>query len=281
MSRARLASSFPLHVFRIDQGLTPGSSLKWVNLMTTVGRANKMLNTTFAIFASSEGVERIRALQYSVPEEVVNHITMVAPIIRFGQIQRQRSQVLEEVAAAESFQASEIPSTELNVTACNSTMTPECLRALYKVGDYQSEPTERSLFGVCGYLEVSNSQSRLSPVRGGELYCSGNLGGRYKSLWNLHVREEYLPRQPSSRGGPGRKEGRVMLDQCGQRASRQGRGSITYAPGAENTPEPSGVEVSHQKKKLTRSSNGHDTACLHGLLRPMPRTPRTPTSPLS
>lgn len=149
-----------------DAGI-PGETIRddgdWINLVTTAGQANEMLNTTFGIFAYADGVERIRALRYSVPEEIVRHITMVAPIVRFGQIRRQRSLVLDEVAASETFQAAEIPSTELNITACNATMTPECLRALYKVGDYRSEPTERSLFGVCGYLEVSDPRQSRFP----------------------------------------------------------------------------------------------------------------------
>jgi tripeptidyl-peptidase-1 len=41
----------------------------------------------------------------------------------------------------------------LNATACNATITADCIRALYKIGDYQADPAADSLFGVCGYLE--------------------------------------------------------------------------------------------------------------------------------
>jgi tripeptidyl-peptidase I len=46
-----------------------------------------------------------------------------------------------------------VPGKDLNVTACNATITPDCLRALYKIGDYEADPAAGSLFGVCGYLE--------------------------------------------------------------------------------------------------------------------------------
>src|SRR3954463_14892626 len=41
----------------------------------------------------------------------------------------------------------------LNVTACNATITPDCLRALYSVGDYIANPKVGGLLGVCGYLK--------------------------------------------------------------------------------------------------------------------------------
>jgi tripeptidyl-peptidase I len=41
----------------------------------------------------------------------------------------------------------------LDITACNATITPDCLRALYSVGDYIANPKAGSLLGVCGYLK--------------------------------------------------------------------------------------------------------------------------------
>lgn len=68
----------------------------------------------------------------------------------------QRSTVFEvddriEAAGKPAHQYN--PATQLNVTACNKTITPDCLRALYQIDDYQAIPNVGSLFGVCGYLE--------------------------------------------------------------------------------------------------------------------------------
>jgi len=128
----------------------------WIDFKVTVGQANKMLNTTFAVYGHDH-VERIRALKYSVPAKVASHITMVAPIIRFGQVRRMRSLIVDnfdEGIAAKTLQAAQVPNLDLNATACNATMTPECLRALYKIGDYKAAPVAGSLLGICGYLEV-------------------------------------------------------------------------------------------------------------------------------
>ena len=38
---------------------------------------------------------------------------------------------------------------------CKSTITPACLRRLYRVGDYQAKHDKRNLLGVAGFDEVS------------------------------------------------------------------------------------------------------------------------------
>jgi tripeptidyl-peptidase-1 len=128
---------------------------EWINLKVTVREASALLDADFGVWGH-EGttVKRVRALKYSVPEEVAGHIKMVAPIVRFGQVRPAKSQVFEVVdVKTPEIKAAAIPPQNLNVTACNATITPECLRALYKVGSYQAEPSKNSLFGVCGYLE--------------------------------------------------------------------------------------------------------------------------------
>ncbi len=135
----------------------------WINFRTTVGQVNKMLNTTLAVYAYGN-TRKIRALKYSVPEEIEPHITMIAPIIRFGQPKRMRSNIQEKIydgPALETIQAAAVPPVTLNATACNTTITPECLRALYNIGPYQAEASPNSLFGVCGYLEVRHTDEQV------------------------------------------------------------------------------------------------------------------------
>jgi tripeptidyl-peptidase I len=161
----------------------------WINFITTVGRANEMLNTTFGVFKPDVdgGAERIRALSYSVPETIVSHVNFIAPIIRFGQLRRMRSHVIEEVVAPVTLQAADIPKPVLNVTACNTTITPECLRALYNVGDYKSEASPNSLFGVAGYLEVGDYS---------EIYLGRRLTGRRNGPSTASLRNSPLHTHP-------------------------------------------------------------------------------------
>jgi len=131
---------------------------EWINLRVSVREATALLDADFGVWGhDGTNVKRVRALKYSVPDEVTQHIKMVAPVVRFGQVRPQRSQIFEVVETPQQpdkFKiAAEIPPQSLNATACNATMTPECLRALYKVGSYQAAETKNGLFGVCGYLE--------------------------------------------------------------------------------------------------------------------------------
>ncbi|OTA70220.1 peptidase-like protein [Hypoxylon sp. EC38] len=131
---------------------------EWINFRTTVLRAANLLNTEFQVY-NHVGTEaqRIRTLHYSVPEEVRPHITMIQPTTRFGQMKPQAVEVyevLEKEEVAKFFKAAaEIPTQDLNVTFCNSTVTPECLRALYNVGDTTADPNVPTIFGVSGFLE--------------------------------------------------------------------------------------------------------------------------------
>lgn len=83
---------------------------------------------------------------------------MIQPTTRFGQVRPQSLQidhVFEQGEVAGFAQeAAKIPTQQLNVTSCNTTITPECLRALYKVGETQANPNAPGFFAVNGFLEV-------------------------------------------------------------------------------------------------------------------------------
>ncbi|KAI6089848.1 subtilisin-like protein [Hypoxylon rubiginosum] len=131
---------------------------EWVNFKTTVRKAASLLKTDFQVYNHvGTDAQRVRTLHYSVPEEVRSHITMIQPTTRFGQIRPQAVEifeVFEKQEIAQHFQiAAEIPSQDLNVTFCNTTITPECLRALYNIGDTVADPSVPTIFGVSGFLE--------------------------------------------------------------------------------------------------------------------------------
>ncbi|KAH7419956.1 peptidase S8/S53 domain-containing protein [Cadophora sp. MPI-SDFR-AT-0126] len=131
---------------------------EWVNFRASVSKAEAMMGATFHYFslnADKSHKKQIRALKYSVPETVAPHIAMIHPITRFGQLKAQRSApfTTEYYAKVESIpEAPRVPDPSLNVTACNATITPACLRALYNIGDYEADPAVNSQLGVCGYL---------------------------------------------------------------------------------------------------------------------------------
>ncbi|KAI9755282.1 MAG: Phospholipase D1 [Chaenotheca gracillima] len=129
---------------------------EWVNFNASVSQAEKMLDTKFYWYQNSiNQAERIRTLEYSVPASLHQYIDMIQPTTRFGQIRTQRSLVNDKkiMGHADGHRKEWGHPDKLNVTACNATITPTCLRALYNVGNYKPKKNNGNKFGICGYLE--------------------------------------------------------------------------------------------------------------------------------
>lgn len=131
---------------------------EWINFHVSVADAETMLNTTFSYFtqdADKRQTKKIRTLRYSVPSSIAPHIDMIEPTTRFGQMRPERNAPFSVEHYGTTNHKAAVPyvPSGLNVTACNATITPDCLRALYSVGDYAANPNAGSLLGVCGYLK--------------------------------------------------------------------------------------------------------------------------------
>jgi len=134
----------------------------WINFRANVDQINHMLKTSLSVYRNGR-TEKIRTLSYSVPDHIIPHVTMITPLIRFGDMHKMRSTIFnithkQDVPDFGLVQAAAVPKPVL-ARSCNSQITPECLRALYKIDDYQAPATNKSLFGVAGYLEVSPGRS--------------------------------------------------------------------------------------------------------------------------
>jgi tripeptidyl-peptidase I len=120
------------------------------NGMESNGKDKSMSTTTRAMAND----ERIRTLQYSVPPVVAEHILLIQPTTRFGHVKAHSSDIFSTARgplADHQQKVNDLPSLSRNTTACSSSITPECLRALYNIGDYTADPSCGSLFGVTGY----------------------------------------------------------------------------------------------------------------------------------
>jgi tripeptidyl-peptidase-1 len=128
----------------------------WITVKTTVGVANKMLDTRFSWYISDEAKPKkiLRTLEYSVPDDVAQHINLVQPTTRFAAIH------------ANHETANEIPglffATAVNTTVnCDATITPQCLENLYKI-DYTPDPKSGSKVAFASYLEEYARYSDLA-----------------------------------------------------------------------------------------------------------------------
>lgn len=121
---------------------------EWINFVAPVSTAEKMMDTRFMVYQSTvrSKLKKTRTLQYAVPEELHDYIDMIQPTTRFGQIRPHRNQIIDKEYLGKA-------GTGLNVTSCNATITPTCLRQLYNFASYKVDTKAGSLFGINGFLE--------------------------------------------------------------------------------------------------------------------------------
>ncbi|KAK2861304.1 vesicle formation at the endoplasmic reticulum [Arthroderma sp. PD_2] len=116
----------------------------WFTFTTTVEKAEKLLNTRFYKFKNTvDGTQVIRTLQYSVADSVAPYVHMIQPTTKFNAPRPELSTVF----------TSELEITSSADVDCNVTITPDCIRDLYKMGNAFAKKDSRNKLGVSGYLE--------------------------------------------------------------------------------------------------------------------------------
>ncbi|KAG8529478.1 uncharacterized protein KY384_006115 [Bacidia gigantensis] len=127
----------------------------WINFYVPTTEAERILHTKFYYYHNKAAdIDRIRTLQYSVPPNVHQYVQMIQPTTRFGQMQPEKSTVYEHFVIGDSAkQLNQYQSPNLNVTLCNTTITPQCLRDLYQIGDARGSAENGGSIGIAGYLK--------------------------------------------------------------------------------------------------------------------------------
>ncbi|CAK3952267.1 Tripeptidyl-peptidase sed2 [Lecanosticta acicola] len=135
---------------------------EWINFVTPVDIAEKLLDTSFALFKDRRGSTRVRTLQYSVPEPLHPYIDMIQPTTRFGEMQSQASLVhaVKTLGQAPYYKQKELEKmadfTQGPLSVCDGETTiAACVRALYKLPDPEilhAQLDNRS----CGFMAFAN-----------------------------------------------------------------------------------------------------------------------------
>ena len=138
-----------------------------ITIRVSVAQAEKMLGAKYNVFRHDKSDDYvIRTMNYSLPNVLHEHVTLVSPTTYFGTMKSMR---------ATSFVNEDGPTIEsdLNValkgsnslatvpSSCVNTITPSCLRALYNVGDYVPRATKVNRLGVAGYLDEFANRADL------------------------------------------------------------------------------------------------------------------------
>jgi tripeptidyl-peptidase-1 len=133
-----------------DSGILDGeirNEGEWIQAFVSVTKAEMILNTTFHVYRNeANNMEAVRSLGYQVPPTVADHITMVQPTTRFGYLTPQNFGIhgTKVLGMAKEVLASESSPTQLNLTACNESITPSCLR----VSDSPCRPSIQQYYSL-------------------------------------------------------------------------------------------------------------------------------------
>ncbi len=132
----------------------------WFNVYATVAQAETLLDTKFHYFHHVDEAmpPRVRTLQYSVPQHLHHLIQMIQPTTHFSHAKPYQ---------AGGNSGAPIPvygsPTKLNSTFCNTTTSPDCIRALYTLGDFKANSSSGVKLGISGfnYQEALHSDLKL------------------------------------------------------------------------------------------------------------------------
>lgn len=120
-----------------------------VTFYGTVDQVNKLLDTDFAYYQNGAST-KLRTTQYSIPDDLSSYIDLISPTVHFGKTTKSlpvpsRSHKLEKRRASST-----------NVSpACQTSITPSCLKQMYNVGDYTPDPSAGSRIGFGSFLNQS------------------------------------------------------------------------------------------------------------------------------
>lgn len=125
---------------------------EWVNFVATIEQADEMLNTKFHFYQNQKrkSVIKIRTLEYSLPQELFQHIDLIQPTTRFAQIKPEGSAIHDKQSLGS---AKSVPSPAALAVDCNITITPTCLRDMYNIKGFTPDPKKGGFIGISGFLE--------------------------------------------------------------------------------------------------------------------------------
>lgn len=153
-----------------ENGLSAKATIEndWIIIDGTIGDAAKLLDAEYQFFENKvTGKMTARTLAYSLPASLHAHIDMIAPTIKFGSTSTMRSTLVKNYPAPAVVQSSSGNVHDgLDVVACNSSITPDCLKALYKFNHFRASRRNGNAFILAGFLEEYAQHDDLAQFLG-------------------------------------------------------------------------------------------------------------------
>lgn len=176
---------------------SPSLESNFLHVNTTVTDAEVLLKAKYAFFRhDTTGMVVLRTLSYSLALELHEHIDMVHPTTYFPGVNAMKTKVVAQsknppvtqrhhLAKAwidielEKRKISSHPTspTRLDVASCNTTVTPDCVKALYGFEDFVPSTSQGNKFAIAGYREEYVRDDDLVIFE--EIYANETVGTGY------------------------------------------------------------------------------------------------------
>lgn len=141
-----------------DAGVTEVADFGWyINFATTVSNANSMLSSSFQNFMV-DGVEKLRTLEYSIPDDLVDHVELLSPTTFFG---RTKANMPIDRSSIPTWRVGVRQTSNASVE-CSKLTEPPCLEEMYNYGGYKESADSGSRVGFGSFLNQSAIQSDLT-----------------------------------------------------------------------------------------------------------------------
>ncbi|KZT44218.1 subtilisin-like protein [Sistotremastrum suecicum HHB10207 ss-3] len=136
----------------------------WLSVSVPISKVEQMLATKYHTYRHGQSSELVtRALSYSLPRILHDHIDVVVPTTMFGSLDMMRAthfvHPAGEIPVLTEAEAASVPDVKgpngQNIPAsCNTTVTPTCLQALYRTAGYVPTAAKKgNAIGINGFLE--------------------------------------------------------------------------------------------------------------------------------
>ncbi|KAF1823912.1 tripeptidyl-peptidase 1 precursor [Dissoconium aciculare CBS 342.82] len=153
--------------------VTTGPGQNWISVRTKIKRAEELLRTSYSTFRHEDGSLTQRTLEWSLPENLIEHVDLIHPTTMFPNSLRAEFRPShlqptssDDVIPARSGHTQQPPQHISRSTTCdlqdlcNTTYTTvNCIRCLYHTFNYEPQAPQQNGIGVLNFLnETSNRQ---------------------------------------------------------------------------------------------------------------------------
>jgi tripeptidyl-peptidase I len=136
----------------LDQ-LRYSAAKDWIDISLPIQNVETLLRTEYQVYEHDDGSRLVRTLDWSLPQNLHEHIDTIQPTTSFFRSSPRKSNVYGFEWESEPPEGYQEPADEQLRSVCNITsVTPQCFQQLYKTIGYEVQSADENSIGVNNFL---------------------------------------------------------------------------------------------------------------------------------